>query len=183
MKTISDPGAVLPAMLDKKTVLDILDRINRRKFPTQLGWENSQMAACVQLIDSGHLDGCVVLDSAARPTKIYGICLAAAGQEILDEYEAPPVSRFVLLRLHRLVWRISFSCIFLGLLIALPKQNTSLEKLTAENADHFNSQQSSQLHELKNTPQATSRLQTTGDLQSSSARFFRDLCAKNSEHD
>lgn len=184
MKPIYAPCEPLPAMLSRETVLDIIGKVSGKRLPGATGWEHPQMAACVQLIDSGHLDGCVVLDSNGRPQKIYGLCVTGQGQEILDESEAPPVSRFLLLRLHRLIWRISFACILLGLLIALPKQNTSLEKLTAENVNSFDAQPTGEAIKLESSSHLEKMpgYQTAMDLHNSS-RLIQRLCAKNSHRE
>jgi hypothetical protein len=112
-------------VVDQATKLKILTRASRRRLPRLIDYDDPQMIACAELIDSGDLDGCVTLGSDGRPQKVSGAFITASGKEFLEQFEIETVNPFVLAQRRRVVRAFGFAAIFIFLLVGFPKTNES----------------------------------------------------------
>ena len=123
--------------IDRATTLNILDRAERRELRPTLNFQNPEMMICAELIDSGHLDGCVTLDNNGIPKKVSEACITASGKEFLGQFQTETVNPFVLMETRRLIRSFGFAALFIGLLFAFPKTNQSREKVAPMHAESF----------------------------------------------
>lgn len=177
--------------VDHATKLKILARANRRRLPSLIDCDDPEMIACANLIDSGELDGCVILGADGKPQKVSRAYITASGQEFLEQFETETLSPFALAQTHRLIRGFGFAAIFICLLVAFPKTNKSgeranrLRNTSGERVDSLSKPNKSDQRrpdinlELENSV----KVDTVTEVRIDTLKFVNGLCLRGSQLD
>lgn len=190
-KKIDSSETSTKKVINPATKLRILSRARRRKLPALIGCDCPEMMACAELIDSGELDGCVILGSDDQPQKISRAYITESGREYLEQFESETVSLFVLAHTRRLVRGFGFAAIFICLLVAFPKTNKSGERVSratitprehVDSSSDLNSSNPGRPQVILDTKNSNNARPMT-HVRNESLKFVNGLCLRGSELD
>jgi hypothetical protein len=170
--------------IDHATKLKILGRAQRRRLPRLLQSDDPEMLACAEMIDSGELDGCVILGSDGAPKKVLGACITELGREFLEQFETETVAPAGLVQRRQLIRGFGFATILISLLVAFPKTNRSGEKVIRTHVESISQPTDLQRELPKISPGPTDsdpkKLDaTTVTVQIENPRFVHALCPRD----
>jgi hypothetical protein len=114
--------------------IQLLRDARRRVIPRKPDFSRNEIAACLQLMDLGYLDGWVTLEDG-KAVRAIDLRITRSGEELLEElgYFDIPSLRLARPRTARLLKALAYYFLLLGFLVLLKASNEHTEVLTGNN--------------------------------------------------